>query len=367
MIVACIRKSKSRAEWFFRGYPVSFWIKKIWPFFFIPAGQAIPEDNSGLIVFRDDLFLFPTADFLAEIKSIIEKRNSFAESPWTIAGTPFIVYSGALIKKAKPLFPVDAIEECPADLPVVATENEYRLFSPATDPVGASAALLSCQVRMLSELGVVIEDPLNFYLEGDIAVGPGTRIGSGAVIGGKSLIGGNVEIASHVCLQNVTVGDNCRILPGCVLHDSVLAENVTIGPYAHLREGCRVASLARIGNFVEMKNTSFGPGSKALHLSYLGDAQVGRDVNIGAGTITCNFDGQRKHPTRIEDSVFIGSGSELVAPLTIEKESYVGAGSTITQDVPAGALAIARERQRNINGWVKRKRPLDAAGKKKTR
>ena len=134
-----------------------------------------------------------------------------------------------------------------------------------------------------------------------------------------------------------------------------------LGPFAHLRPGAAIGESAKIGNFVELKNTSFGPRSKANHLSYLGDATIGADVNVGAGTITCNYDGAHKHRTVIEDGAFIGSDSQLVAPVTVGKGAYVGAGSSIVDDVPAGALGIARGRQSNVEGWAARRK--DSTGK----
>jgi len=145
-------------------------------------------------------------------------------------------------------------------------------------------------------------------------------------------------------------------LPGSVVTDSILEENVRIGPYTHLRNGAVVKKGAKMGNFVEMKKSVLGEGSKSMHLTYIGDAEIGEKVNIGAGTITCNFDGVKKNKTVIEDGVFIGSGVELVAPVVIRKNSYVGAGSTITHEVPEDSLAVARGKQRNMPGWVKRKK-----------
>ena len=135
-----------------------------------------------------------------------------------------------------------------------------------------------------------------------------------------------------------------------------MQHGAALGPFAHLRPGTTVGEKAKIGNFVELKNTNLGPRSKANHLSYLGDATVGADVNVGAGTITCNYDGVNKHRTVIEDGAFIGSDSQLVAPVTVGKGAYVGAGSSIVADVPAGALGIARGRQNNVEGWVERRK-----------
>jgi bifunctional UDP-N-acetylglucosamine pyrophosphorylase/glucosamine-1-phosphate N-acetyltransferase len=137
--------------------------------------------------------------------------------------------------------------------------------------------------------------------------------------------------------------------------ESTINEGVSIGPFARLRPGTVVKRNARIGNFVEVKKSIIGEGSKANHLTYLGDTTVGRDVNVGAGTITCNYDGEKKHPTVIEDDVFVGSNVELVAPVTVKKGSTIGAGSTITKDIPEGALAISRSKQKTIRGWKQRK------------
>jgi bifunctional UDP-N-acetylglucosamine pyrophosphorylase/glucosamine-1-phosphate N-acetyltransferase len=140
-----------------------------------------------------------------------------------------------------------------------------------------------------------------------------------------------------------------------------VAQGASIGPFAHLRPEAKIGQAAKIGNFVELKNTTLGPGSKANHLTYLGDATIGANVNVGAGTITCNYDGAHKHPTVIEEGAFIGSDSQLIAPVRVGKGAYVAAGSSITEDVPDGALGIARGRQANLEGWVERRKP-GAAG-----
>jgi bifunctional UDP-N-acetylglucosamine pyrophosphorylase/glucosamine-1-phosphate N-acetyltransferase len=193
-------------------------------------------------------------------------------------------------------------------------------------------------------------------MTGLMAIGKNTTIGSGVVLKGETQIGKNVQIFPNCFIENSHIGDQCVLLPGSIIRDSVIEKNVQLGPYCHLRNGSLVKTGAKIGNFVEMKKSVLGRGSKAMHLTYIGDARVGKKVNIGAGTITCNYDGAKKNPTIIEDNVFIGSGSELVAPVTVHRNSYVGAGSTITEDVPANALAVARQRQKNIKNWVLRKK-----------
>ena len=159
-----------------------------------------------------------------------------------------------------------------------------------------------------------------------------------------------MRIAYSELADRVTVNNFCLIVGARV------ATGAQVGPFAHLRAETDVGERARIGNFVELKKTTMGAGSKANHLSYLGDATIGANVNVGAGTITCNYDGEKKHPTVIEDGAFIGSDSQLIAPVRVGKGAYVGAGSSITEDVPAGALGIARGRQTNVEGWVDRKK-----------
>jgi bifunctional UDP-N-acetylglucosamine pyrophosphorylase/glucosamine-1-phosphate N-acetyltransferase len=156
------------------------------------------------------------------------------------------------------------------------------------------------------------------------------------------------------------LGDSVKVNNFCLITGSRIAGGASIGPFAHLRPETSLAEGVRVGNFVELKKTSIGAGSKVNHLAYLGDAEVGAQVNVGAGTITCNYDGQQKRRTVIQDGAFIGSDSQLIAPVTVGKGAYVGAGSSITNDVPAGALGIARGRQINVEGWAeRRKAPAD--------
>lgn len=172
-------------------------------------------------------------------------------------------------------------------------------------------------------------------------------------------------IRSGSRVVDTVVGNGCEILDHCLLEESRLGKKVRVGPMAHLRPGSRLLDEVRIGNFVETKKTTMGRGSKANHLTYLGDAEVGPQVNIGAGTITCNYDGTHKHSTVIGEGVFIGSDSQLVAPVKVGKGAYIAAGSTITADVPAGALGVARSRQSNKIGWVENRRRLTKRGKGK--
>jgi bifunctional UDP-N-acetylglucosamine pyrophosphorylase/glucosamine-1-phosphate N-acetyltransferase len=175
------------------------------------------------------------------------------------------------------------------------------------------------------------------------------------IIEGATAIGTACEVHAGSRIVNSRVGDKVVVRNHCVISDSSVASGARIGPFAHLRPEANVGEEAHVGNFVELKKTTLGPRSKANHLAYLGDATIGADVNVGAGTITCNFDGKLKYETVIEDGAFVGSDATLVAPVKVGQRAYIGAGSTITADVPSGALGIARGRQENKEGWVDRR------------
>jgi bifunctional UDP-N-acetylglucosamine pyrophosphorylase / glucosamine-1-phosphate N-acetyltransferase len=227
-----------------------------------------------------------------------------------------------------------------------------------------SARVWGARRAALMASGVTLEDPVTVYVDGGVSVGPDTVIRANVTLQGRTRIGAGSTIHSGVRIVDSELADGVTILDHCLILGSRIAEGVAIGPFAHLRPDTEVCAGARIGNFVELKKTRLGAGSKANHLAYLGDATIGERVNIGAGTITCNYDGIRKNPTVIEDEVFIGSDSQLIAPVTIGRGAYVAAGSTITKDVPPDALGIARGRQENKEGWVKLKKRLLGTEKK---
>jgi bifunctional UDP-N-acetylglucosamine pyrophosphorylase/glucosamine-1-phosphate N-acetyltransferase len=208
----------------------------------------------------------------------------------------------------------------------------------------------------LMAAGVTLVDPATAYIDPDVTIGPDTIIHPGVFLEGKTTIGSRCEIHSGVRLVNSSVDDGAIIYNFCVIIDSHVGKGAQLGPFAHLRPQSHVGEEAKVGNFVELKKTVLGRGSKASHLTYLGDTTVGAKVNIGAGTITCNYDGTTKNPTVIEDGAFIGSDSQLIAPVRIGKDAYVAAGSSITEDVPAEALAIGRGKQVNKPGWTKSRR-----------
>jgi len=226
---------------------------------------------------------------------------------------------------------------------------------PAADVPGASRAARLLRDRKnenLARRGVILLDPASAWIDWAATVGPRTVIHPFVVIEGRSAIGPDARVYPHVHIAGSTVGARVKVLSSTVMEDTVLEDDVQVGPFSRFRPKTRVCAGAKVGNFVEMKNTVFGPRSKAQHLSYVGDSRVDEDVNVGAGTITCNYDGVSKNPTHIEAGAFIGSGTELVAPVTVGRGAYVAAGSTITKDVAAGSLAIARARQVEKPGWV---------------
>lgn len=210
--------------------------------------------------------------------------------------------------------------------------------------------------RGLMLSGVTMIDPEQTYIDHGVSIGADTVIYPACHIGGGTVIGSGCEIEQGVSISGCRIGDDCHIKAGSVLEDSELHENVAVGPMAHLRPGTVLHDHVKIGNFVETKKIVMGKGSKASHLTYLGDASIGSDVNIGCGTITCNYDGVNKHRTVIGDDVFIGSDVQLVAPVTVGRNSLVAAGTTVTVDVPPDSLAISRVPQVNKDGWRLKKR-----------
>jgi bifunctional UDP-N-acetylglucosamine pyrophosphorylase/glucosamine-1-phosphate N-acetyltransferase len=218
------------------------------------------------------------------------------------------------------------------------------------------AQMRQAKCRALLDQGVTIFYPHTCVIDSDVEVAPDTVIEPFVQLIGSTKIGADCRIRSYSVIENSTIGDGVTIRPGTIMQESRVSHGAVIGPYSHLRSGSEIGEGAHVGNFVETKKIKLGKGSKANHLSYLGDAEIGEGVNVGAGTITCNYDGVNKHKTVMEDGVFIGSDSTLVAPVKIGRGAYVAAGSCITEDVPADALALGRARQSIKVGWAKAKR-----------
>lgn len=239
---------------------------------------------------------------------------------------------------------------------VIRDQEQARQVNDRWDLAKVEGAIYRRKARELMLSGVTIHEPETVMIDADCEIGPDTEIFPSVEIRGPSRIGSSCTIGRGCVLDHVTIGDGVEVRPYCVITDSKIEDDARVGPFAHLRPGSVVGRSAQVGNFVEMKKTVLGAGSKANHLTYLGDCTVGVDVNIGAGTITCNYDGRTKHPTVIEDGAFIGSDVQLVAPVKVGKGAYVGAGTTVTKDVPPDALALSRVPQTNILEYSSRKK-----------
>lgn len=288
--------------------------------------RRIREINSGIYVFD----LAPLFESLRRIGS------NNAQGEYYLPDLIALYADQGLMVETMTLPNADEIKGVNSRLELAALSREMRLKK--------------CEALMLA--GVTIEDPATTYIDASVDVGPDTTIHPNVALEGATRIGARCEIHSGSRLVNARVDDDVVIRNHCVITDASIASHATVGPFAHLRPESSLGEGAHVGNFVELKKTSMGPGAKANHHAYLGDATIGRDVNVGAGTITCNYDGTAKHQTVIEDGAFIGSDTQLVAPVTVGKGAYVAAGSSIVEDVPAGALALTRGRQINKEGWA---------------
>ena len=210
------------------------------------------------------------------------------------------------------------------------------------------------KANQLLDAGVTLYDKHRIDIRGSISAGMDCSIDVNCIFEGDVSLGNNVTIGAGCHLKNVKVADNVKIKPYSIIEDSTIAANAQIGPYARLRPGTELAENTHIGNFVEIKKSFIGKASKVNHLTYIGDAQIGSRVNVGAGSVTCNYDGINKFKTIIGDNVFIGSGTMLVAPVVVNEGSLIGAGSVITEDTPANELTLARAQQVTKTGWLKR-------------
>ena len=256
----------------------------------------------------------------------------------------------------------------PVETLIIDNAQEIRGVNSRTELAEVSRIVRQTKNEELMAAGVTIVDPATTYIDQDVEIGADTVIHPGVVIEGQTKIGAACEIQGSVRIRDSEIADRAMINNFCLIIGARVAEGASVGPFAHLRPETVVGEGAKVGNFVELKKTTMGPGSKANHLTYLGDTTIGAKVNVGAGTITCNYDGTHKHATIIEDGAFIGSDTQLIAPVRIGKGAYVGAGSSITEDVPDGALGIARGRQTNVEGWAdERKKAASAKTAKKTK
>jgi len=218
------------------------------------------------------------------------------------------------------------------------------------------------QAAALMQQGVTLRDPARFDLRGELSAGSDVRIDINVILEGKVELGDGVEIGPNSLIRDARIESGTIVQANCVIEGADIGRRCRIGPFARIRPETRIADAAHIGNFVELKKSNIGEGSKINHLSYVGDSEVGKAVNIGAGTITCNYDGVSKHRTIIGDNVFIGSGTQLVAPVTVGDDAFIGAGSTISRDAPSGELTLSRVKQQTVGGW-RRPKKGDSTGK----
>ena len=261
------------------------------------------------------------------------------------AGAADEIYLPSLVKVYRRRgLPVETLE--------VTNPDEVRGINSQTELAEVRRIVRQSKNEELMAVGVTLEDPATTYVDMDVTVGPDTVIHPGVILEGHTRVGARCELHAGVRIVDSTVGDDVVVNNHCVIQRTRIERGARVGPFAHLRPETEVGENARIGNFVETKKTTLGQGSKANHLTYLGDATIGAGVNVGAGTITCNYDGDAKHPTTIGNGVFIGSGTELVAPVSLGDGAYIAAGSCITEDVPTDALGVARNRQVNKDGWA---------------
>ena len=294
-----------------------------------PTEKNIQEINLGIYAFRKNE--------IEPVLRAIEKNNAQGE-----------FYLTDVLEIAKKLNYETLIHLVPWD-------TQFMNVNSPEDLAAITVLLKTKKINQLFDGGVKILDPQSVYVDWDVRCNQDVWLYPGAIIEGKSEIGDNSKIGPYSHLIQTRVGRSCQI-EYSIVEDSILEDNVTVGPFSHIRMNSIIKNNARIGNFVEIKKSTIGEETKALHHSYLGDAQLGKKVNIGAGTITCNYDGVKKHPTIIHDRVFIGSNNSLVAPVIIGEGAYTAAGSTITHDVPPWALGVGRARQVNIDKWVEKKR-----------
>ena len=302
-----------------------------------PAQRAIREINSGIYAFD----IKPLFDALRQIGSANAQGEYYLPDLVKIYRDRGLTVETVTLDQPREILGVNSRKEL----------------------AQVAALLRTARNDELMASGVTIVDPATAYIGPDVTIAPDTTIHPNVYLEGRTRIGSGCEIQCGVRIVNSTLDDGVFVNSYCVITDSTIGRGARLGPFAHIRPESQVGEDAHVGNFVELKKTRLGRGSKANHLAYLGDATIGEKVNVGAGTITCNYDGSRKYPTVIEDGAFIGSDSQLIAPVTVGRGAYVAAGSSITEDVPPDSLGIARGKQVNKPGWVEKNRQARAKTK----
>ena len=300
-----------------------------------PAQKKITEINSGI-------YAFDLAPLFGALDSVGTSNNQ---------GEYYLPDLVAIYRKQKRTVATWTVEHA----------EEIRGINSRTELAEVSAMVRQQKNEELMAAGVTLIDPATTYVDRDVVVGADTVIHPCVFLEGSTKIGAACEIHAGSRIVNSTIGDRVCVRNHTVVTDSTVESGSFLGPFAHIRPGSQVGEDAHIGNFVELKKTAMGKGAKANHLAYLGDSTIGAATNIGAGTITCNYDGEKKHQTTIGEKVFVGSNTTLVAPITLADGAYIAAGSTITKDVPPGALGVGRARQENKEGWREKRRQKSSA------
>jgi bifunctional UDP-N-acetylglucosamine pyrophosphorylase/glucosamine-1-phosphate N-acetyltransferase len=293
-----------------------------------PQQRAITEVNTGIMAIDNTRLL----NWLSRL------QNQNAQGEYYLTDIVAMAANDGILVASEIIHDESSVEGVNSKQDLAGLERVYQLRK-ATD---------------LMQAGVTLSDPFRIDVRGELEVGRDVEIDIGCIFEGKVTLGDGVRIGAYCVLKDTSIGAGTIIAPFTHSDQAVIADECRIGPYARLRPGTELSNETHVGNFVELKNTQVDVGSKINHLSYVGDTTVGKQVNIGAGTITCNYDGANKFRTLIEDNAFIGSDSQLVAPVTIGAGATIGAGSTITKDAPAGELTVSRGRQVTVTGW---KRP----------
>jgi bifunctional UDP-N-acetylglucosamine pyrophosphorylase/glucosamine-1-phosphate N-acetyltransferase len=300
-----------------------------------PAQRKITEINSGI-------YAFDLAPLFGALDSIGTANNQ---------GEYYLPDLVAIYRKQKRTVATWTVDRA----------EEIRGINSRTELAEVSSMVRQQKNEELMAAGVTLIDPATTYIDSDVVVGADTVIHPCVFLEGSTKIGAACEIHAGSRIVNSTLGDRVCVRNHSVVTDSTVESGSFLGPFAHIRPGSHVGEDVHIGNFVELKKTAMGKGAKANHLAYLGDATIGSATNVGAGTITCNYDGEKKHQTVIGNNVFVGSNSTLVAPLKLADGAYIAAGSAVTKDVPAGALGIGRARQENKEGWREKRRQKSSA------
>ncbi|MCB1043206.1 MAG: hypothetical protein KDC35_09715 [Acidobacteria bacterium] len=305
---------------------------------------ACPEnipDHQGFI-WVDGAFPFMTAELLQQL---------IDQAPAALFATNLRPYGVRAENRSMVAEDRDFFDRSPSRNTLDVDPLALQALVDATTYADLNAYAYEVKRRDLMQIGVLMPIAENVYVDRDACVAPGATLHPGAKLEGRTRVGAGSSIGMGSLLIDAEIGESVEVRAYCVIDKSTVDNGAAVGPFAHLRPGTHLGPDVRVGNFVETKNAKLGQGSKASHLSYLGDAEIGRECNIGAGTITCNYDGVHKNITTLGDRVFIGSDSQLVAPIHLGDDAYVAAGTTVTRDVEAGALAIARTRQTNKAGW----------------